>query len=115
MFFTVNASETNDLSYVTKNKTEYLIVRCNITKKTGRTYYHFEIDLGTENHHSLSGKLEVGEDGVLIASENGKQVTLLTETDMLNYISELGWVMISITPVSILDRDYRQYLFSKAE
>ena len=93
--------------------TEYTMVRVKYgLKKEGITSQIY-VDIGTSKKHSLSGAIEVVEDGVVKVGFGNETVVQSNEVDMLNYFARSGWEIVQITELKVLSTMYTQYLFSK--
>lgn len=98
--------------YGQQSKTEYLTVRVKYGKTISGYKYEVYVDIGVSGSHSLSGKITNNKESVTII-ENDYRYEFTCDIDLLNYLGENGWTVISTGEIDVLDEHYNTYLMQR--
>ncbi|MFH0893340.1 MAG: hypothetical protein V2A54_02800 [Bacteroidota bacterium] len=109
-------SLAQNTTYNTNEKVEKecVIVRVKYgLKKLGFTH-NIYIETGEAKFHSLKGKVENTEAGIVkVYDDDGKVLMLKNEADLFGYVLGQGYNLIDSFTIKIINDEYTQYVFCK--
>jgi hypothetical protein len=111
LLFIIVIASTETFSQVQKDSTrEYIVLWVNYSVVKEGVIPKLYIETGTSKNHSLYGVVKNGDaDNIIFTDENSTKV-FSSETDILNYLSVIGWKIYDIKVVNLLSKDYIKYL-----
>jgi hypothetical protein len=98
---------------IKNTKVEYLELWVNYMVKTNGLTVKMTIDIGQNKYHSLYDIVKNGEADNIVFIENGISNVFSNEVDVLNHLSELGWEILNIEKINLLNKENIRYLLTK--
>jgi hypothetical protein len=100
----------------TKNtKTEFLELWVNYYVRTSGLETKMTIDIGQNKEHSLYGIVSNGEGDNIVFKENGINNVFTTEVDVLTHLYNLGWEILNVEKINLLNKENIRYLLTKKQ
>ncbi len=116
VFLSVNAFVFSQNS-TAKNYKEYIELRISYGFKKNKITTDISINTGESFPNSLRGIIENGEtnDFVRVLKYNGLVLIMRNEVDVINYLSSIGWELKYVNKITVLTKEYSQYIFAVKE
>lgn len=100
------------MALASQAQTNYLTVTVSMALKNKMLLHRMTVDVGTNSQHPLYNKVTNTSGGVIaIQQADGKEISFTNEIDLLGYLENNGWDLVSVNEVMIIDNKYLQYLF----
>jgi hypothetical protein len=96
-----------------KSKVEFLELWVGYNVKSTGLAAKMTIDIGQNKDHSLYDIVSNGEADNIIFKENGINNVFNSEVDVLTHLYELGWEILNIENINLLNKENIRYLLTK--
>jgi hypothetical protein len=96
-------------------KTEFLVLWINYYVRSTGLGVKMTIDIGQNKDHSLNGIVSNGEGDNIVFKENGINNVFNTEVDVLTHLYSLGWEILNVEKINLLNKDNIRYLLTKKQ